>query len=50
MKCKNTTSSGKTLGMAPVAWTWEQTLITASALGHPEGWTSEPVRCVLYNS
>jgi len=33
MKCKNTRSSGKTLGVALVAWTWEQTLIAASALG-----------------
>jgi len=46
MKCKNTRSSGKTLGVAPVAWTWEQTLIAASALGHPEGWTFEPARYV----
>ena len=46
MKCKNTRSSGKTLGVAPVAWTWEQTLIPASALGHPEGSTFEPARCV----
>jgi len=50
MKCKNTRSSGKTLGVAPVAWTWEQTLIAASALGRPESWTFEPAQCVLYNS
>jgi len=46
MKCKNTRLSGKTLGVALVAWLWEQTLITASALGHREGWTFEPARCV----
>jgi len=46
MKCKNTRSSGKTLGVAPTAWTCEKILIAASALGHPEGWTFEPARCV----
>jgi len=32
MKCKNTRSSGKTLGVAPLAWTWEQTLIAATVV------------------
>jgi len=47
MKCKNTRSSGKTLGVAPVAWTWEQTLIAAAVLGHPEGWAFEPARTTI---
>jgi len=32
--------------VAPVAWLWEQTLIAASHLCHPEGWTFEPAQYV----
>jgi len=45
MKYENNRSSGKTSGVVPVAWKWKQTLIAASALGHSECWTFEPVRC-----
>jgi len=47
MKCKNTRSSGKTLGVAPVPLSCEQTLIAARALGHSESWTFEPALCVV---